>query len=207
MWLYLRQILQLLTANTKTLKAIQASQELQLVAITDLAGLEAQNAATLAKILAAVTPPPQVPTSVFGTITIFNSKGELDMAAKATAGQLLMNDDGTGIYVLEITDEDGVPIPSATDPTSWAAPVFASTDMTPGPSAFTLTPNASNLSCAIAPVQPPVLPLAQNVGFSATIVSGPPTAPIIDNAGGATVSLQADASKPTGVSGTITITS
>ena len=112
---------------------------------------------------------------------------------------ITINDDGTATITLTFTDEDGVPITGLTAlPAGVSAPTFASSDQTPGPSAFIVTADPSGLFATVTAVQPPVQPLAQNVDFTVTIAAGliGQTAPITDDAG--TLSLQANASMPSG---------
>jgi hypothetical protein len=120
----------------------------------------------LDKILSYLEPGPAA--GFFITVT----KGEKIMAgkAKATAGvDLQLNDNGTATATLTFEDADGVVVPA---PVGLTPPAWAASDATPGPSALVLTPSADGLSCAIAPVQPPVQPLATGLTVSATVASG-----------------------------------
>jgi hypothetical protein len=127
-------------------------------------------------------------------------------AAKATAALNIL-DDGTATVTISFNDADGLPITTLTTyPTAVALPTVTSSDQTPGPSAFTITPAATPTVNAaggfavasIACVVPVVQPAAQNVDFTVTIASGltGQTAPIAADAG--TLSIVADASQPSG---------
>jgi hypothetical protein len=116
------------------------------------------------------------------------------VAKKATA-TLNVLDDGTASISLNFTDVDGLPITGLTAyPSQLAQPTFASSDQTPGPSAFLITPSAlpssnavtggltvASVSCVAPVVQPP----AANVDFTVTIASGftNQTAPLVMDAG------------------------
>jgi hypothetical protein len=123
----------------------------------------------------------------------------LKTKAKALAPSITINDNGSALITINFEDEDGVAITGLTAlPAGVATPVFASSDQTPGPSAFSIAVDPSNMFATVTPVTPPVQPLASNVDFTVTIASGlvGQTSPISEDAG--TISIQADASKPSG---------
>ena len=129
------------------------------------------------------------------------------------AASLNINDDGTATVSVSLTDADGLPETSLTTwPSAVAVPTVASSDQTPGPSAFVITPSAAPVSlgggsfsiASIACVQPVVQPPAQNVDFQVTVASGlvGQTAPVSEDAG--TLSIVADPNAIGGFAAVIT---
>lgn len=124
-------------------------------------------------------------------------------AAKKVSATMNINDDGTASVSVTLVDADGLPITTLTTwPSAVAVPTVASSDQTPGPSAFVITPTSGGpspisgggfLLASIACVQPVVQPPAQNVDFQVTIASGlqGQTSPVSEDAG--TLSIVADA--------------
>jgi hypothetical protein len=162
-------------------------------------------------------PQPGLPAGFTAVLTVDNVKLEGEpmspsKKASAVAPSLTVNDDGTVSLNIPFTDEDGLPITTLTAwPVGVAFPTAAFSDATPGPSAYAYTPAATPapstavpgafVAGSIAPVTPPS-PLppgwGQNVDVQISIASGlvGQTSPITEDAG--TLSVVADASKPSG---------
>jgi len=139
--------------------------------------------------------------------------------ASAVAPSITVNDDGTLSLNIGFTDEDGLPITTLTTwPSAVSFPTVAFSDATPGPSSLTYTPAATPavstavpgafVAGAIVPTTPIPSPLptgyGQNVDVQVSIASGltGQTAAITEDAG--TVTITADASKPSGFSSVVT---
>ena len=135
--------------------------------------------------------------------------------AKLAVSQVIQ-DDGSASTVVVLNDIGGLPIVSLTSwPSAVANPTETSSDQTPGPSAFAITPVApvpyvptgtnpaipgGFLVATITCIQPVVQPPAQNVDFTVSIASGlvGQTAPISEDAG--TLSIVGDPTAPGGFS-------
>jgi hypothetical protein len=181
----------------------------ELNAMLELAGPEDSQLVTLIQqvvtLLTPAPPPAPVATTMVATLTVDNPKGTsmtaagLRKSAKAAVA-LTINDDGTATLAATFFDQYGAPITGLTAPPPGVTLVFASSDQTPGPSAFVITPDPSGLFAKVAPVQPPADPnnLAQNVDFTVTATGlAGATGPVSSDGG--TLSIVADASKPGGV--------
>jgi len=212
MFFWFQQIIQLLRqvlfnqeAQSRQLDAMQKAQ----------AACCAKQTALLEEIYKYLTtpPPPPQPAGFTASLTV-QSKGEVNMKKLAkVAAALNINDDGTATVSVSLTDADGLPETSLTTwPPAVATPTVASSDATPGPSAFVITPSAAPVSlgggafsiAAIACVQPVVQPPAQNVDFQVTVASGlaGQTSPVSEDAG--TLSIVADPNAIGGFAAVIT---
>jgi hypothetical protein len=107
--------------------------------------LTVANNELLTQIAKELTPP--LPTKVKATITLDQLQGEDDMARKAAkAGADLVVNEVTGTFTVTLTFEDAddasVPTPAGLSAS------YQSSDASPGPSIFNLTPSADTSSCA-----------------------------------------------------------
>lgn len=142
--------------------------------------------------------------------------------ASGVSPSITVNDDGTLNLNIPFTDTEGLPINTLTAwPANVALPSVIFSDASPGPSSLVFTPAAvpapstavpgAFVAGVIAPVVPPPSPLppgwGQNVDAAVTIDGGltGQAGPITEDAG--TITITADASKPSGFSASVTAAS
>lgn len=173
--------------------------------------------------LKALSEPPPPPQPAGFTTEITNDvQGEnmaLPKKAARLAASITENSDGTASLNVSFNDPDGLPITTLTAwPPAVAFPTGAFSDVTPGPSALVFTASTAPVvstavpgafvAASIVPVSPAPSPLpagwGQNVDLQVTIASGltGQTAPLTEDAG--TITVVADASKPSGFAVTVT---